>query len=114
MLQRRETNQIEKKPVGNNGLFFIAQTNRLTDTSLRSVTTASRCRFAPRSAAAKDISIQAFLNNAMIQIRITLSDEVSQILEAASLKFGKKPAMLAREFMEQRMYELGLIQSLLK
>ena len=45
-----------------------------------------------------------------IQIRITVSKEINDLLEAVSKKLGKKKSMLARELMEQRMYELNLIQ----
>ncbi len=45
-----------------------------------------------------------------IQIRITVSKEINSLLEDVSKKLGKKKSMLARELMEQRMYELNLIQ----
>ena len=45
-----------------------------------------------------------------IQIRITVSPEINNLLEEVGKKLGKKKSMLARELMEQRMYELNLIQ----
>ena len=44
------------------------------------------------------------------QIRITVSKEIDRLLEDVGRKLGKKKSMLARELMEQRMYELNLIQ----
>ena len=49
-----------------------------------------------------------------IQIRITVSPEINKLLEDVGKKLGKKKSMLARELMEQRMYELNLIQKELK
>ena len=49
-----------------------------------------------------------------IQIRITLSKEINGLLERVSKKLGKKKSMLARELMEQKMYDLELIQKQLK
>ena len=45
-----------------------------------------------------------------IQIRITVSKEINGLLEKVSRKLGKKKSMLARELMEQKMYDLELIQ----
>ena len=45
-----------------------------------------------------------------IQIRITVSKEINDLLERVSKKLGKKKSMLARELMEQKMYDLQLIQ----
>ncbi|MBI3035496.1 hypothetical protein HYY71_04175 [Candidatus Woesearchaeota archaeon] len=45
-----------------------------------------------------------------IQIRITVSREINDLLERVSKKLGKKKSMLARELMEQKMYDLELIQ----
>ena len=45
-----------------------------------------------------------------IQIRITVSKEINDLLERASKKLGKKKSMLARELMEQKLYDLNLIQ----
>ncbi len=49
-----------------------------------------------------------------IQIRITVSREINDLLERVSKKLGKKKSMLARELMEQKMYDLELIQNELK
>ncbi|MBS3113694.1 hypothetical protein J4448_01210 [Candidatus Woesearchaeota archaeon] len=49
-----------------------------------------------------------------IQIRITVSKEINNLLERVSKKLGKKKSMLARELMEQKMYDLELIQKELK
>ena len=49
-----------------------------------------------------------------IQIRITVSKEINDLLERVSKKLGKKKSMLARELMEQKMYDLDLIQKELK
>ena len=45
-----------------------------------------------------------------VQIRITVSKELNELLERVAKKLGKKKSMLARELMEQRMYEMNLIQ----
>jgi len=45
-----------------------------------------------------------------IQIRITVSKELNELLERVAKKLGKKKSMLARELMEQKMYDLNLIQ----
>lgn len=45
-----------------------------------------------------------------IQIRITVSDEIDKLLSKVAKKLGKKKSMLARELMEQKMYDLQLIQ----
>ena len=39
-----------------------------------------------------------------------MSKEIDSLLEKIAKKLGKKKSMLARELMEQRMYELNLIQ----
>ena len=49
-----------------------------------------------------------------IQIRITVSREINDLLERVSKKLGKKKSMLARELMEQKMYDLELIQKELR
>ena len=49
-----------------------------------------------------------------IQIRITVSKEIDDLLERVAKKLGKKKSMLARELMEQKMYDLGLVQKELK
>jgi len=49
-----------------------------------------------------------------IQIRITVSREINDLLERAAKKLGKKKSMLSRELMEQRLYDLNLIQNELK
>jgi len=49
-----------------------------------------------------------------IQIRITVSEEINDLLEGAAKKLGKKKSMLARELMEQKLYDLNLIQKKLK
>lgn len=45
-----------------------------------------------------------------IQIRISVSKEINDLLERVAKKLGKKKSMLARELMEQKMYDLDLIQ----
>ncbi len=49
-----------------------------------------------------------------IQIRITVSKEINDLLEKIAKKLGKKKSMLARELMEQKRYDLDLIQKELK
>jgi len=44
------------------------------------------------------------------QIRITVSDEIDSLLERVAKRLGKKKSMLARELMEQKMYDLEIIQ----
>jgi len=44
------------------------------------------------------------------QIRITVSREIDVLLSKLSRRLGKKKSMLARELMEQKMYDLNLIQ----
>jgi predicted DNA-binding protein len=46
-----------------------------------------------------------------VQIRITVSPEIDRLLEKAASKLGKKKSTLARELMEQKMYDLKLMQS---
>ncbi|HII17114.1 TPA: hypothetical protein HA361_04325 [Candidatus Woesearchaeota archaeon] len=45
-----------------------------------------------------------------IQIRITVSSQIDDLLEKVAKKLGKKKSMVARELMEQKLYDLGLIQ----
>lgn len=45
-----------------------------------------------------------------IQIRVTVSEEIDDLLSKIAKKLGKKKSMLARELMEQKMYDLELIQ----
>lgn len=45
-----------------------------------------------------------------IQIRITVSKEIDELLEKVANKLGKKKSMLARELMEQKLYDLNIIQ----
>ncbi len=45
-----------------------------------------------------------------IQVRITVSKEINELLEKVAKKLGKKKSMLARELMEQKLYDLELIQ----
>lgn len=45
-----------------------------------------------------------------VQIRITVSKEMDHLLGRLSKKLGKKKSMLARELMEQKLYDLNLIQ----
>ncbi len=49
-----------------------------------------------------------------IQIRITVSKEIDDLLERVAKKLGKKKSMLARELMEQKLYDLEVIQGELK
>lgn len=49
-----------------------------------------------------------------IQIRITVSKEINDLLEKVAKKLGKKKSMLARELMEQKLYDLELIQKELR
>jgi predicted DNA-binding protein len=44
------------------------------------------------------------------QIRITVSDEIDKLLSKVAKRLGKKKSMLARELMEQKLYDLNLIQ----
>jgi len=48
------------------------------------------------------------------QIRITVSGEIDKLLSRVAKKLGKKKSMLARELMEQKMYDLSLIQKALE
>ena len=48
------------------------------------------------------------------QIRITVSTEIDSLLGQMAKKLGKKKSMLARELMEQKMYDLEIIQKELK
>ena len=45
-----------------------------------------------------------------VQIRITVSQELNDLLERVAKKLGKKKSMLARELMEQKLYDLNIIQ----
>lgn len=49
-------------------------------------------------------------NKMQRQIRITVSKEINQLLESFAKKLGKKKSTLARELMEQKMYDLEIIQ----
>ena len=49
-----------------------------------------------------------------VQIRITVSKEINNLLGRVSKKLGKKKSMLARELMEQKLYDLEVIQRELK
>ena len=49
-----------------------------------------------------------------VQIRITVSKEINRLLERISKKLGKKKSMLARELMEQKLYDLEIIQDELR
>lgn len=49
-----------------------------------------------------------------VQIRITISNEIDDLLERVAKKLGKKKSTLARELMEQKMYDLQIIQKGLK
>ena len=51
---------------------------------------------------------------ASIQIRITVSSEIDSLLEKIAKRLGKKKSMLARELMEQKLYDLEVIQRELK
>ncbi|MBD3163841.1 hypothetical protein GF323_01465 [Candidatus Woesearchaeota archaeon] len=44
------------------------------------------------------------------QIRITVSDKIDELLTEVAKKLGKKKSTLARELMEQKMYDLEIIQ----
>ncbi len=45
-----------------------------------------------------------------VQIRITVSKEIDELLTKVAKKLGKKKSMLARELMEQKLYDLNVIQ----
>lgn len=45
-----------------------------------------------------------------VQIRITVSKEIDSLLDKIAKKLGKKKSMLARELMEQKLYDLEIIQ----
>ena len=45
-----------------------------------------------------------------VQIRITVSREIDSLLSKVAKKLGKKKSMLARELMEQKMYDLEILQ----
>ncbi|MBS3103284.1 hypothetical protein J4458_07615 [Candidatus Woesearchaeota archaeon] len=49
-----------------------------------------------------------------IQIRISVSKEINDLLEKVAKKLGKKKSMLARELMEQKMYDNKWIQTKLR
>lgn len=46
-----------------------------------------------------------------VQIRITVSSQVDRLLSKAAKKLGKKKSTLAKELMEQKMYDLKLMQN---
>jgi len=45
-----------------------------------------------------------------IQIRISVSREVDVLISKIAKKLGKKKSMLARELMEQKLYDMNIIQ----
>jgi len=45
-----------------------------------------------------------------VQIRITVSKEIDDLLSKVAKRLGKKKSMLSRELMEQKLYDLELIQ----
>lgn len=49
-----------------------------------------------------------------VQIRITVSKGIDDLLEKMAKKLGKKKSTLARELMEQKMYDLEIIQTILR
>lgn len=49
-----------------------------------------------------------------VQIRITLTEEIAEILSEAAGKLGKKPSTYARDLVEDQLKELSLITSRLK
>jgi predicted DNA-binding protein len=49
-----------------------------------------------------------------VQIRITVTSEIDKLLNSMAKKLGKKKSMLARELMEQKLYDLDLIQQKFK
>ena len=49
-----------------------------------------------------------------IQIRISVSKEINDLLEKVAKKLGKKKSMLARELMVQKMYDNKWIQTKLR
>ena len=42
-------------------------------------------------------------------IRTTVSNEINNLLSKVASRLGKKKSMLARELMEQKLYDLNLI-----
>jgi len=44
-----------------------------------------------------------------VRITLTLSDKVGKALKNAASNVGKEPGMLAREWVESKMLELGVI-----
>ena len=49
-------------------------------------------------------------NKMAVQVRITVSKEIDILLDKVAKKLGKKKSQLARELMEQKMYDLNIIQ----
>jgi predicted DNA-binding protein len=45
-----------------------------------------------------------------VQIRITVSKEIDSLLSQVAQRLGKKKSMLSRELMEQKLYDLEIIQ----
>ena len=45
-----------------------------------------------------------------VQIRVTVSKEIDNLLSQISKRLGKKKSMLSRELMEQKLYDLDIIQ----
>lgn len=46
-----------------------------------------------------------------IQIRLTVSTEIDKILDDIANKLGKKKSTLARELMEQKMYDMMFLKN---
>jgi len=49
-----------------------------------------------------------------VQIRITLTKEIDLLITKVAKKLGKKKSVLIRELMEQKLYDLKLIQNALE
>ena len=47
-------------------------------------------------------------------IGIRVSEGIDEILEETAKKLGKKKSVLARELMEQKLYEMGLVSQKIK
>ena len=47
---------------------------------------------------------------ASVQIRITVSKEMDEILTKMAKKLGKKKSTLVKDLMEHKMYDLNIIQ----
>ena len=57
---------------------------------------------------------QKYLNSWAIKVLEIAIKSIDNLLEKAAKKLGKKKSQLARELMEQKMYDLELIQKELK